>query len=334
MATCSSLDWKRAIYSYAAENSIDVLHIHDLPLLGVALEVGRQLGIRVVADLHENYPEMLAELLRSTWSGAITPSQVIQHFTVSLDRWKRYEERVVPQADEVIVVIEEARDRLVQMGVPPERLHVVANYTPLSDLSAPQGSPQAVNDHFNVLYAGGFAATRDLYAVMDAVALLSPEEVPNLRVVMLGGKGAELEFMLRYARDKGVQDRVVLTDWRPMEEVMKQIRRSRVCLVPHVKSPHTDATIPHKLFQYMAYKRPVIVSNCAPLERIVTETGCGLVYRSGDATTLADCLRRLYHDPQACSYMGEAGFRAVRDKYNWEQTGGELQRLYRQIAVK
>jgi glycosyltransferase involved in cell wall biosynthesis len=263
----------------------------------------------------------------------MSAAQLVQRFTVSIDKWGRYERRAVPQANAVIVVIEEARERLLRLGVTQERIQVVANYTPLADLATPCNKPYeyVADEKFKVVYAGGFAATRDLYTVIDAVALLSQTETPGLQVVLIGGTGAALESLRRYTNKKQIQDRVVLIDWRPMEEVMEHIKSSRVCLVSHVKSPHTDATIPHKLFQYMACRRPVIVSDCTPLKRIVEETDCGLVYPSGDVSALAICLKRLYDDPQMCNRMGNAGYNAVQDKYNWERTGQTLLRLYRQL---
>jgi len=335
MATCSSGGWKRAIYTYVKENQIDVLHVHDLPLLGEAIDVGYQLNIPVIADLHENYPQLLAEVQNSRRSGALSAAQIVQRYSVSVDRWRRYEAQIVPQATSVIVVIEEARERLLQLGIAPERIHLVANYTHLTDIvDSHETQPESASGElFNVVYAGGFAATRDLHTVVDAVALIEHTKMPGLRVLLMGGSGTELEALNNHVAQRHAQDRVVVLDWRPMKEVWEQIESSQVCLVPHVKSPHTDTTIPHKLFQYMARQRPVIVSNCDPLERIVRETHCGLVYPSGDAPALAKCLEQLYFDPELRLRMGEAGRLAVQQKYNWEKTAYTLLQLYRQLAM-
>lgn len=334
MATCSSSGWERAIRCYVEAFALEALHVHDLPLLGAALMVARQMGIPVVADLHEDYPQMLADALRNPKGEGFSAIWLVQRLVVSIEKWRRYETQAVPQANVVIVVIEEARDRLIRLGVAAERLRVVSNYAPLSDLDGhgPEELNEPCSSRFNVVYAGGFDAVRDLHTVIDAVALLSPDEIPDLQLILIGGVGIALNELSRYVAQKQLLDRVRLLNWRPMEEVVAHIQSSQVCLVPHVKTPFTDATIPHKLFQYMAKRRPVVVSNCVPLERIVKETGAGLVYTSGDASELAECLRRLYRDPNLRKSMGQAGYRAVRDKYNWEQTGHALLQAYRQLA--
>ena len=41
------------------ENSYDVIHVHDLPLVEVALRAQKRYGVKVVADYHENRPEIM-----------------------------------------------------------------------------------------------------------------------------------------------------------------------------------------------------------------------------------------------------------------------------------
>lgn len=330
MTTCTSYQWLHEIRQFVREHRIDALHVHDLPLIGPAITIAREHNIPVVADLHENYPQMIAAA-KSTTQRQLSVPNLVQHYLVSVQRWERYEARVVPQADAVVVVIEEAYERLAATGIPRERLLVVANYTNLSDLDQPIRHAGEESSQFTIVYAGGFAATRDLRTVVDAAALISPETIPHLQIQLLGGQGAEYENMCAYVRSKGVEQRVNVFDWRPMAEVWQHIEQSHACLVPHVRSPHTDSTIPHKLFQYMARQKPVIVSDCAPLARIVTDNACGLVYPSGNAEELAKAIIQLYQSPEQRTIMGQHGRSAVLREYNWEQTAEGLLQLYRTI---
>ena len=240
MATCSSVAWKRALNAFAVEHKIDVLHVHDLPLLGDALEVGRKLDLPVVADLHENYPEMMAQALHDTRYGRMSAAQLVQRLTVSIDKWQRYERRVVPRADAVIVVIEEARERILRLGVAPERIHIVANYTPLVNpaVKIEKKHECAADEKFKVVYAGGFVATRELHTVMCSCPFVSAE-TPGLQVVLIGGHEAAIKALQRYIDKKRVQDRVVLVDWRPLEEVMEHIQSSQVAWRRWLNHPTT-----------------------------------------------------------------------------------------------
>ena len=103
--------------------------------------------------------------------------------------------------------------------------------------------------------------------------------------------------------------------------------------MPHRKHAHTDATIPHKLFQYMLASRPVIVSNCRPLARIIEETGAGLVFESGNVSELAGRIAELVNNPGLREEMGSRGRAAAAAKYNWETEGYKLVALYDKLCV-
>jgi glycosyltransferase involved in cell wall biosynthesis len=103
--------------------------------------------------------------------------------------------------------------------------------------------------------------------------------------------------------------------------------------VPHRKHAHTDATIPHKLFQYMLASRPVIVSNCRPLARIIRETDAGLVFESGNVSELAIRIAELAANPGLREEMGRRGRAAAATRYNWETEGQKLVALYDKISA-
>lgn len=51
--------FKSAIKKLHRTEIFDYVHIHDLPLVGTALSLRAESGFKVIADMHENYPEAL-----------------------------------------------------------------------------------------------------------------------------------------------------------------------------------------------------------------------------------------------------------------------------------
>lgn len=335
MSACYSGHWERAIDRFVTSCRLDALHVHDLPLLGTALRVARRRGVPVVADLHENYPAMLEEGMKVPLTSVSSVGSLVMRLSVSLERWRAYERATVPRADQVVTVIEEARDRLLDLGVDRSRLHVVANYASEEEMGheAPKLRVAGADEPFRLVYAGGFDETRDLATVVDAVSRLPAPEFERLEVLLVGGSGKALETLRKRAATVDAGHRIQIRAWQPLREVERLMSAASVGLVPHVKSAHTDATIPHKLFQYMWRRLPVIVSNCVPLERIVTETNCGLVYPSGDAERLAASIADLYRDRRRSAEMGDAGHEAVAARYNWRSAGRNLLRVYEACAA-
>ena len=322
--------WARRIVQLVPRYGIDVLHVHDLFMLPASLRARRRLAsnIMLVADLHENYPAALKHYrFARTFPGRLV---------VSLSRWQRKEVEWLGKVDRVITVIEEAIDRYVGLGVHPDKLHVVANYVNRHAFltATPPGLSleERFSDRFVVSYIGGFDLHRGLEHTLEAVALLA-KSIPHLSLLLIG-HGSNREEVEAQAASLGIADRIILEGWQRPDRLPAYISASNVCLIPHLKTVHTDNTIPHKLFQYMLLQRPVVAANCAPLDRILRDTQAGLVYRSGNVEALAEAILRLYRDPALCREMGRRGKEAVDDRYNWLHTASELLRMYQELAAE
>ena len=323
--------WHTEIRRFVTEQRIEVLHVHDLPLLATAQSVAEEFGIPVVVDLHENYPAILEVAQQASIGRTPSLGKLVSRFAVSIADWRAYERRAVPKADQVIVVVDEARDRLVDLGVPRERTTVVGNYAALNEYAASSATDSS-SRAFRVVYAGGFDSTRDLRTVVRAVAELAPSQYPDLEVVLVGGRGREFNELQDFARSLGVTERVHIKGWIPLADVERLIASCQVGLVPHAKSEHTDSTVPHKLFQYMWQRLPVIVSDCLPLQRIVTEAECGLFYQAGDHQMFAQKIAEIYQRDDRGKSLGDAGRQAVRDTFNWSAAGDALLEVYDRLT--
>jgi glycosyltransferase involved in cell wall biosynthesis len=318
--------WTRAIDRLARERGIEALHVNDLPLLKEGVLAGRRLKLPVVADLHENYPAGL-----QVWYTNAFKKATIYNY----GRWARYERAILRDVDAIVVVIEEARDRLVKLGVPVEKICVVPN-TVSAETRAIPVDPEIIAQYrgrFVVSYIGGFASHRGLDTVIRALPLVR-ERVPNLRLVLVGDRNESYRRHLEgLARALRCEDLVEMTGLKPPDAIWSYIEASAVCLVPHARNPHTDTTIPNKIFQYMMRERPVIVSDCPPLARIARDTGGGLVFRWDDSAELARDIVELYSNESRRREMAAAGKRAVLDRYTWEKTSRPLVELYRKLAA-
>jgi glycosyltransferase involved in cell wall biosynthesis len=75
---------------------------------------------------------------------------------------------------------------------------------------------------------------------------------------------------------------------------------------------------------------PERLRTCKPLRRVVEETGSGLIFHAGNSDSLARAVVQL-KDEGLRRQSGEAGRRAVLEKYNWARTSRELLRVYEQL---
>ncbi len=296
--------WSGFVEKAAVDWGADALHVHDLPLVKTVLAVGRRIGRPVVFDMHENWAELLPSV----------PRRLIERVAATRFTFKQVEREVCMEVDAVVVVVEESRDRLVGIGVDPGKILVVPNVADLEHITERAGEEEKGRTVF--IYAGGFAKHRGLDVLLRGWARFIREGAEALLV--LAGAGPDEDGLRALAGSLGVGESVEFAGWLSFESYLDRISRCSVGLVPHLSTPHTDSTLPHKLFHYMAFGKPVIVGDAIPLERIVGEEDCGLVVASGDDAAMAEALRRLHADPELRRRMGGNGRRAVWEKYNWD----------------
>ncbi|MBM3403515.1 MAG: glycosyltransferase family 4 protein [Bacteroidetes bacterium] len=312
--------WKDHAGKIMQSFPIDAIHIHDLPLALVGIEIKRKHHIPLVIDLHENYPALL-DLSTHT-------KKTLGKLFFSRRRWEQYEAKVLKEADQLIVVVDEARERLISMGIPAEKIQVVSNTINLSGLDFPE--TYIPNIEKVLFYAGGINEHRGLQVVVKAIGMLKQK---GLRVhFQVIGEGSYRQNLEALAAALGVTDLIHFTGYKPFREMLEILKTADAAIIPHVKSDHTDATIPHKLFQYMYAGKPVIASNCAPIERIIRETGTGYIYRHDDPADLGNILENALLGQTNMDEIRIRGRKAVTEKYHWGVDGNILLNMYRGFA--
>ena len=323
------------VRDFAERFEIDALHVHDLyavaPGVAVSGRSRSDASIPVIADLHENMPA--AE--RAYRSGK-RPAKRFLSGLIHNYRWMRWREsRLLQRCDRVIVVVPEAEERVRSFGLEPTSVAVVSNTEDettfdCSRWAVDQGHAPNTKRRL-VSYIGGIGPHRGLDTAIRGFAEAHAVD-DELRLQIVGVRSdREVQSLRAMIRQLGVCDAVVLTPWVPSEDVPQLIADSWVCLVPHNDFEHTQTTVPHKLFQYMLCGRPVLVSDCRPLARIVNETGSGAVFRAGDSASFAERLLWMSGQTEVVAEMGRKGQAAAGSSHSWRQDAERLLELYRSI---
>jgi len=296
----------------------DILHVHDLPYVFPTVLVGKLTGTPVIVDLHENYPDMIM---------TVHGSSVM---TRAICRLLEYDERhVLDMADHMIVVVDEQLERYREMGIDTD-ISVVSNF-PSKDEMTPLDLDRTPFEGRYICYVGGFEPFRGLDTTVRAFSAVANRH-RDVSLVLVGGQESEVSTLRKGLKELENSDRIKLVGKQPFETAMQYVAHSEICLVPHKRAGVTEYTIPHKLFQYMYFRKPVIVTDLRPLKRIVEDAGCGLCFRSDDHDDLAEKMDRLLSNPGLCRRMGSAGHKAVTTKYNWEAEGRKLIEIYKKMG--
>ncbi len=326
--TIPILSWHiaREVRRLQKQYSFDVIHAHDLYMCGGALKAGRRAGVPVVADLHEVWVSVLGQY---AWSTRF-PGKLF----ISIRRWKTLEKKWASQAEKVIVITEEMRDRYTSLGCPESKVVALPNTINTETFDSYTVSETIIKTYaseFTLVYTGTINLHRGLGFLLDSMPLVLRQ--CNARLVLVGDGRIRPELEAQ-VESLGIADHVFFEGWRPQAEIKSYILSSDVCVIPLVKCEQGDMSLPHKLFHYMYFGRPLITTNCTHMQRVVEETDCGIVVPYGDHEALASSIIELHRNPLRRKQMGINGHRAVKEHYNWERSVRSLIEMYHDMERK
>ncbi len=307
--------WFFSILRAAMECRADCILVRDLPLALTALAVGRRLGVPVVYDMAEVYPEFLRDRVEFGRASLLDRAVKSPRAAALVER------AVLRRADTVIVVSEEARERCLRMGVPPDRVVHVGN-TP-ADVDAIRAVPRdparddPTFDDFVLLFVGILMWDRGVVDIVRALPAIRAV-FPNTRLVV-AGDGDERGRVERLVAETGLESCVDLLGWREHASLPGLYAASDVGLLPFLPGRHVKITLANKLFDYMAAGVPIVASDLPPMRRILEETKAGVLFTPGDSASLASAVVDLLRDGAMRRRLAQNGCRAAAEKYNWRE---------------
>lgn len=295
-----------------------VVHIHDPELLPLLLVLKLALGVRAVYDAHEYYG---AEVARRAWIPASLRLPAARLTSV-------VETFVARRIDAVVAVNEHMAAGFRRRGA--RRVIAAHNYPPAEyfQLDAPA---EPIREPV-VGYVGLLSPDRGLATVYAAAGSLA-RRVPDATVRVIGRVDwSGLSPSIPREASAWAARGVMLKGSIPAAAVPGALRSVRVGWIPFLDTGNNRRTIPLKLLEYMAAGKPVLASEIGFIAEIVRASGCGLLVSAEDADAHADALARLLTDDVLAQRMGEAGRRAVRERYTWAVEGRKLVTLYRALT--
>lgn len=297
------------VFTTAKALDADIYHLHDPELIPIGLKLKR-LGKTVIFDSHEDVPR---QMLGKPYLNAPLRRLIGQLFAI-------YESFACKQLDAVIAATPFIRDKF--LAINPNSVDI-NNFPMLGELQTSMGWSDKSKQ---VCYVGGISEMRGIREVVRAM-----EHVHSGARLQLGGKFSEANVEhevktysgWRFVDDLGFLDR---------GGVRSILGRSVSGLVTFHQLPnHIDAQ-PNKMFEYMSAGIPVIASNFPLWQDIIEGNDCGLCVDPMNPQAIAEAIDLLVNNPERAQQMGENGYNAVLEKYNWDIEKQKLFTLYANLA--
>ena len=315
----------RKIAHFLKENDIEIVHVHDMVIAEAVIEANKITKCPMVLDLHENRPEIM-----KTYPHL---KKIPGNLLISTKEWKRKEGALVNRADRTIVVTKEAKAELLdRLGIPDYKVVVVPNTVKSSfyhEFSLDQTILERYKGKFVILYLGDTGLRRGLLSMIEALAIIAKDDSIKHQIkLVIVGKNSSDKVLQRRVEELGLQEIVDFEGWQDIALFPSYLKVADIGVSPLHRNLHHDTTYANKLFQYMSFAVPVLVSDAMAQKNLVEEVKSGLVHKEKDAAEIAEKILILYKDPDLSKQLGTNGKQFIEEKFCWEKVSGNLKDLY------
>jgi glycosyltransferase involved in cell wall biosynthesis len=316
---------KRKIESFISINNIEALHIHDIRIAEAVFKANKKTNLPVVLDLHDNMPEIMKlypHLQKFPGKQLISPK-----------KWKQKEEEFIDKADKIITVSQEFIDEVVERTkISTDKIVLVPNTVHQSfykDATIEESIVKKYKDDFVILYLGDTGLRRGLQTAIESVSVLK-NKIPNIKLIIVGKNTTDTVLKAK-VKELQLEEFVDLEGWKAVALFPSYIVASSVCISPLHRNIQHDVAYANKLFQYMSFAKPVLVSDAIAQKNLIERTCTGLVHEERNADDFTEKIMRLYEDESLQKELGENGKRFIEEEFCWEKTSKKLIQLYDQL---
>jgi glycosyltransferase involved in cell wall biosynthesis len=303
-----------AVYRRARALDADIYHFHDPELIPVGLLL-RAAGKTVVYDIHEDVPRTISykpyipKFLRAP----------VSHVAELIENWAGGRFSGLVAATPTIG----NRFRAVNRNVA-----VVNNYPRIEELESLRFDEPPAELGNSMLYVGmRITRARGAEEMVRAMGLLPAELDASLKLVGGWDPPGLPESLSKLPGWERTESLGLLN----RGQVARELHQARAGLVILHPEPNYIASQPVKLFEYMCAGIPVIVSDFPVCREIVTEAGCGLLVDPLSPQEIARAMEYLLTHPEEARAMGQRGYQAVHQLYNWDNEEKVLLEAYSRL---
>ncbi len=321
--------WLHSLTSAISQIGADAVHVHDLGGVSYsALVAAKRQQCKTVLDLHENWPPLIEMY------AAHGQLPILQRLVARLRFWSRYERSCLRLADHVVVTAHGMKERIVNLGIPNDKISVVMNLEDVNRfLSLPVQADiiETYRNKFVLSYIGKLTFERGIQTVIHAVKLLK-DKIPNILFLVVGDGPCEHKFK-SMCKKLDISEYVMFTGWVDFEAVRSYMLATDVAVLPQIVNQQTLLTSAHKVFQYMVIGRPLVLTPTQVYTNINKEKNFALFVPYDDPEVLSEAIIRLYEDDALRLRLSENARRLTREKYDWSLMAKNLTDIYSRMCV-
>jgi len=305
----------------------DIVFIQSSPTVLYNIKAVRALDKKkpIIYNIQDMFPG-------SSIASGVMPNKLMQQFFYSLQK------NAYKNSDIMVVISEDMKTKLMEQGVPQEKIRVIVNW--FDDSSVHEVSwednmfvkkYQMTSDKFYVQYAGTMGYVFDYKMVLQVAKLLMPY---TDIVIQMIGEGSQKEAFITESKKEGLSN-IVFLPLEPQEMVSDVYSACSVCFIP-LKKGIIGNSVPSKAGLLMACKRPIITTSDKGsfYNSMINSNRIGYAYGTDEAKQVANAIVYLHNNKKEIIERGRNGFDYGKQLYSRSTNMKKYIDLFNELYTK
>ena len=291
-----------------------LIHMCNPPdLIFVAAWPFKLLGVRVIFDVHDLWPEMFEAKFRK---------RNLFYWAVRLCQRLNY-----ACADVVLATNETNRRAAIENGKKdPARIFLVRTAPKMPEANLPANPALKKGRAYLVGYVGVMGSADGVDLLIETARIIVHDLGRKDIQFLLLGDGPEFSDLIALRDRFELTEFVDMPGWANNETLVPALKTIDLGVTCDVPNGYNHSCTMNKVLEYMAFAKPQVSFDL--VETRASAQDAGLYVSEVSARKLAEAMVALLDDPGKREEMGRRGYERLHHELNWERSVGELLRAY------
>jgi glycosyltransferase involved in cell wall biosynthesis len=252
--------------------------------------------LRLIVVFKKNKPDIVATSLYSSdvlgifaaWLSGVQKRIIIYHDVHKMSTFREFIRKIfaLNLSHKIIAVSSNVKDFLINYWrVSDDKVVVIYNGI---DFEKFELGKKPLNSKLTLGFIGRFVKLKDPECFLKSLVILKNKYKLEPEVMMAGG--GELEPILKEFITQNNLNKVLFTGW--VDEVVKWLKKVDILVVPS-----KEEGLPLTVLEGLVANKIVVASDIDPMKELISPRDNGVLFRVGDAESLARELNNLLTDP-------------------------------------
>lgn len=289
------------------KNEYDVLAVHITgdTILKIVVDIGRELGVAVVAHYHG----------LNVWKEYMSKHRVREEF------YARRRARILKKVQGIVGVSDKVSDII------RDRIKNVPVYTVYNGVETTLFYPQDEKENlFTIVGVGNLIPIKGFRFLIEAFSMIYGERKDVCLKII--GDGIERAALEEEVKVKGLNEAVTFLGKIPYEEVAYEMRKSHLFVLPSYYE-----ALGCVYLEAMACGIPTVGVKGMGIDEIINDGENGLLVEQQAVNSIYATIQAVLNDADFANKLGENGTKTAK-RYTWSASAEKLDKIYKTVIAK